>query len=79
MEPHLGWLPGQEALEMNPEGNSGVGPAASHHSPLDIQACLLHTVPCPTQPLRFSFSLRKKKTRKEKPVFGPGGELCPVL
>lgn len=51
---------------MNPEGSSGAGPAASRPLPLDSQAFLLHTGPCPTQPLRVSFSLGKEENTKKQ-------------
>ena len=70
---------GKEALKMNPEGSSGTDPAASGRSPLDIQACLLDTVPCPTQSLRSPFSPRKEENKKRKTKLRAWGDLCPVL
>ena len=60
MEPNFGWLPRERGIEEESRRSSGAGPAASHHSPLDIQAFLLHTVPCTIQTLRFPFSPKKQ-------------------
>lgn len=88
MEPNFGWLPRERGIEEESRRSTGAGPAASHHSPLDIQAFLLHTVPCTIQTLRFPFSPKRQsggggrggceETRKEKQSYGPE-EMCALF